>query len=112
MTPGHGDLADYLIGALSGLAADGVEEHLAQCEPCARELEQLVWVSELLAQAGAVLGGPPATEPYPEGPVAAEPPCAPVGRAPGAGLTSRTAVVPYHVRTGRVHASRCAHGFR
>jgi anti-sigma factor RsiW len=103
----YGDLAGYLIGAMSGLDADDIEEHLARCPGCARELEHLVWVSELLARAAAAFEGLTTAEPYPGGPVTAGPPCALVGRAPGAGLSGRGQRIPARVRAGRAQPTRC-----
>ncbi|MDQ1645418.1 MAG: hypothetical protein QOJ50_1602, partial [Cryptosporangiaceae bacterium] len=85
MTPGeHEELIDYLLGSLNSLAQAGVEEHLAQCPRCARELEKLVWVAGLLARAASSLDNPPFAEPDPPGTATGGSPCALVGRAPGA----------------------------
>ena len=104
---GHDDLASYLLGALNGLSAEAAEEHLARCPACARELEHLVWISGLLAEAAAALGDPFPAGSRREDPAPAEPPRAHVGRAPGAGPTSPGIRVPARVRAGRVHPVRC-----
>jgi anti-sigma factor RsiW len=79
----HDGLATYLLGAMSGLDAEGAEEHLARCPACARELEHLVWISELLAEAAAAFDGRGLAAPRSAGRVRAR------------------------MRAGRVHPVRC-----
>jgi anti-sigma factor RsiW len=113
VTPGeHEELIDYLLGSLNALAQAGVEDHLAHCPRCARELEQLVWVAGLLARAASTLDNPPLAEPDVPGVAIGGSPCAPVGRAPGTRSASPAVVRAgrwrsAHRGSGRVRMSRC-----
>jgi hypothetical protein len=103
----HEGLAAYLLGAMSGLDAERAEEHLARCPACARELEHLVWISELLADDAAASGSGGAAAPRAGGGAAAGPAGATVGGAPGERLAGWEPRVPAHLRAGRVHPVRC-----
>src|SRR5437588_1738342 len=72
--PPHVDLGGYVLGALGDAERADFERHLAGCERCRRELDELRGMPGLLAQAAEPVEVPAGLESRVMGLIAREPP--------------------------------------
>lgn len=90
----HVDVGAYLLGALDDAEMTAFEEHLAECDACGRELDELSGVLPALQElredgVGPVAGTPAAGRPLPGFPAAGPPPAAPPTAGSGHGAPGR-----------------------